>query len=150
MLGAAPQLTAGGILTDAEVGRGPDKMGDILQWLRDNNRIGRVVVLQVGTNGPVSQAQYDRLMTYLPSGEVTVVFLTVKAPKSWIAGNNVLIRALPQQYPNVRIVDWEAEAVTIEGELSRSDGGVHLRTTFAKQFYANLVFNGIGRPDLVR
>ena len=150
MLGAAPQLTAGGILTDAEVGRGPDKMGDILQWLRDNNRIGRVVVLQVGTNGPVSQAQYDRLMSYLPSSEVTVVFLTVKAPKSWIAGNNLLIRALPQQYPNVRIVDWEAEAAAIEGELSRSDGGVHLRTTFAKQFYANLVFNGIGRPDLVR
>jgi peptidoglycan/LPS O-acetylase OafA/YrhL len=150
MLGAAPQLTAGGILTDAEVGRGPDKTGDILQWLRDNNRIGRVMVLQVGTNGPVSQAQYDRLMSYLPAGEVTVVFLTVKAPKSWIAGNNALIRALPQQYPNVRIVDWEAEAAAIEGELSRSDGGVHLRTTYAKQFYANLVFNGIGRPDLVQ
>ena len=150
MLGAAPQLTAGGILTDAEVGRGPDKMGDIVQWMHANNRIGRVMVLQVGTNGPVSQAQYDRLMSFLPAGEVTVVFLTVKAPKSWIAGNNQLIRALPQLYPNVRIVDWEAEAAAIEAELSRSDGGVHLRTTFAKQFYANLIFNGIGRPDLVR
>ena len=150
MLGAAPQLTAGGILTDAEVGRGPDKMGDIVQWLHANNRIGRVMVLQVGTNGPVSQAQYDRLMSFLPAGEVTVVFLTVKAPKSWIAGNNQLIRALPQQYPNVRVIDWEAEAAAIESELSRSDGGVHLRTTFAKQFYANLIFNGIGRPDLVR
>ncbi len=150
MLGAAPQLTTGGILTDAEVGRGPDKMGDIVQWLHDNNRIGRVMVLQVGTNGPVSQAQYDRLMSFLPASEVTVVFLTVKAPKSWIAGNNQLIRALPQQYPNVRVIDWEAEAAAIESELSRSDGGVHLRTTFAKQFYANLIFNGIGRPDLVR
>jgi peptidoglycan/LPS O-acetylase OafA/YrhL len=150
MLGAAPQLTAGGILTDAEVGRGPDKMGDIVQWLHANNRIGRVMVLQVGTNGPVSQAQYDRLMSFLPAGEVTVVFLTVKAPKSWINGNNQLIRALPQQYPNVRVVDWDAEAAAIEKELSRGDGGVHLRTTFAKQFYANLIFNGIGRPDLVQ
>jgi peptidoglycan/LPS O-acetylase OafA/YrhL len=150
MLGAATQLTAGGVLTDAEVGRGPDKMGDIVQWLHANNRIGRIIVLQVGTNGPVTQAQYDRLMSFLPAAEVTVVFLTVKAPKSWIAGNNALIRALPQQYPNVRVVDWEAEAAAIEGELSRSDGGVHLRTSTAKQFYANLIFNGMGRPDLVR
>ena len=39
-------------------------------------------------------------MSFLPAAEVPkVVFLTVKAPKGWIDGNNELIRALPGRYP---------------------------------------------------
>ncbi|HRB05184.1 MAG TPA: hypothetical protein PLP26_17545, partial [Ilumatobacteraceae bacterium] len=64
------------------------------------------------------------------------------------ADNNTRIRALPSIYPNVKVVDWEAEAQQILGELSKSDGGIHLSTSNAKQFYANLIFDAIGRPDL--
>ena len=46
------------------------------------------------------------------------------------------------------MLDWESEAQQILGELSSSDGGVHLNTSNAKQFYANLIFDAIGRPDL--
>ena len=61
-------------------------------------------------------------------------------------GGNLI--PLAAQYPNVKVVDWEAEAQQILGELSTSDGGIHLRTAYAKQFYANLIFDAIGRPDL--
>ena len=77
-----------------------------------------------------------------------MVFLTVKAPRGWVADNNTRIRALPSQYPNVKVVDWETEAQQILDQLSRSDGGIHLSTSYAKQFYANLIFDAIGRPDL--
>jgi hypothetical protein len=46
----------------------------------------------------------------------------------------------------VKVLDWLAESENVKGELARD--GYHLRTPFAKQFYANLVFEAIGRPDL--
>ena len=33
----------------------------------------------------------------------------------WIDDNNELIRSLPDRYPNVVVVDWEAEAEQIRG-----------------------------------
>ena len=59
-------------------------------------------------------------------------------------------RLLPSVYPNVTVVDWEAESANVAGELSRSDGGIHLSTSHAKQFYANLIFFAIGRADLAK
>ena len=78
-----------------------------------------------------------------------VVFLTVKAPKRWIAGNNEIIWSLPETDPNVQVLDWEGRAAEIEGELSASDGRIHLATQRAKDFYANLIFQGLGRPDAI-
>jgi hypothetical protein len=78
------------------------------------------------------------------------VFLTVKAPLGYIEANNVEIWALPGRYPNVTVLDWAGLAGQIEGELSGSDGGVHLRTDKAKQFYANYIFSAIGHNELVK
>ena len=111
--------------------------------------LGGGTAVNAGTNGSVSDETFARIMAALPPDLTPlVVFLTVKAPRGWIADNNTRIRALAAQYPNVKVVDWEAEAQQILGELSTSDGGIHLRTAYAKQFYANLIFDAIGRPDL--
>ena len=48
--------------------------------------------------------------------------------------------------PNVVVVDWEAASAGILHLLSGD--GFHLRTQEAKQVYANLIFDAIGRPDL--
>ncbi|HQV57843.1 MAG TPA: acyltransferase family protein, partial [Ilumatobacteraceae bacterium] len=151
MLGALPQLQAGGITVDAQISRQGLTTAELLEGLAGFGQIPPIVVIQTGTNGSVSTATFARIMAQLPPDRVPlVVFLTVKAPKGWIADNNAKIRALPTLYPNVRVIDWEAAAAVIGGELSSSDGGVHLATVNAKQFYANLVFDGIGRPDLKR
>ena len=39
---------------------------------------------------------------------------------------------------------------SIEAELSRSDGRIHLRTPTAKQFYANMIFRAVGLTDQVK
>jgi peptidoglycan/LPS O-acetylase OafA/YrhL len=149
MLGAAPQLTAAGIQVNAAVSRQGTNVAEIVEMTRGGNQFGRVVIIQTGTNGSVSDETFARIMASLPPDLTPlVVFLTVKAPRGWIADNNARIRALPALYPNVAVVDWETEAQQIIGELSRSDGGVHLGTPHAKQFYANLIFDAIGRPDL--
>ncbi|HAP77138.1 MAG TPA: hypothetical protein DCR14_13765, partial [Acidimicrobiaceae bacterium] len=150
MLGAAPQLAAGGIIVDAAVSRQGPAIAEIIEAMRANGQIGRSIIIQTGTNGTVSDATFARIMAALPP-ELTpnVYFITVKAPRGWIEENNARIRNLPSLYPNVTVIPWDQEAQKILGELSGSDGGIHLRTTLAKQFYANMIFTAIGRPDLV-
>jgi hypothetical protein len=147
MLGAAPQLQAGGVVVNAAVSRQGKNVADVIGQLRAGGQLGRVVVVQTGTNGPVSDDTFERIMGYLPPDETPlVVFLTVRARRGWIADNNARIHALPEKYPNVKVLDWQTESEKVRGELARD--GYHLRTAFAKQFYANLVFIAIGRPDL--
>ncbi|MCE9622339.1 MAG: acyltransferase [Actinomycetia bacterium] len=147
MLGAVGELSAGGIVVDAAVSRQGTNMAELLERLRAEGQLGRVVIIQTGTNGYVNDANFDRIMAQLPA-ELTpmVVFLTVRAPRDWIAPNNRRIRDLPTRYPNVVILDWEAASEAILDQLSGD--GYHLKTGAAKQFYANLIFDAIGRPDL--
>ena len=149
MLGALPNLQAGGITVNADVSRQGKQVANVVGLLRAGGQLGRTVIIQTGTNGSVSDETLDAIMSALPPDLTPlVVFLTVKAPRGWIAGNNERIRALPLRYPNVTVLDWEQRSAEIAGELSSSDGGIHLNTALAKQFYTNLIFDAIGRPDL--
>ncbi|MFN8021231.1 MAG: hypothetical protein U0Q03_06850 [Acidimicrobiales bacterium] len=150
MLGAAPQLQTGGFVVNADESLQGEATADVVGRLRAAGQIGRVVVLQVGTNGPVSQATYDLIMSFLPADEVPVVrFLTVHAPgKGWIEQNNARIWALKGRYSNVDVLDWDG--LVASGQVPGVAGdGIHLGTDAAKQFYANYVFGIIGRNDLV-
>jgi hypothetical protein len=150
MLGAAPQLQAGGFIVNADVSRQGKQMVDVIGEHRAAGELGQVVVIQSGTNGSVSQETYDRMMAFLPPDLAPiVVFLTVHADRGWIAGNNALIRALTSKYPNVRVLDWDG-LVTSGAIPGIAGDGIHLGTTAAKQTYANYIFDIIGRRDLVR
>ena len=71
----------------------------------------------------------------------------MKAPKPWIAGNNEIIRSLPDTHPNVVVLDWEARAAEISDHLSNNvDGGVHLSDDTAKQFYRDIILEALGLP----
>ena len=148
MLGAITDLQTGGFYVDALLGRqGPD-MATLVETLRANNQIGRIMVIQIGTNGSLSSGDFRRIMAQLPPDLTpTVVFLTVRVPKPWQDGNNELIRALPSHYPNVRVLDWQVESMSTnlckDGTHIACGGG-------AAQFYTNLIFDAIGRPDLKR
>jgi hypothetical protein len=150
MLGAVPQLQAGGFVVNADVSRQGKQMVEVIGQHRAAGELGHIVVIQSGTNGSVSQDTYDRMMALLPP-ELTpvVVFLTVHADRGWIAQNNALIRALPSRYPNVRILEWDGlvSAGAIPGMAS---DGIHLGSTAARQTYANYIFDVIGRRDLVK
>ena len=143
MAGAATTLLDyDDVIADAEENRGPNEVRDVVtNWVTGNDV--QVLVVQVGTNGPVTQAQYDAIAEVAASVP-KVYFMTVKAPKDWIPANNAIIRALPGTYPNIQVIDWEAEAVLIQTELSPSDGGVHLRTGTAIRAYANLILAAAG------
>jgi peptidoglycan/LPS O-acetylase OafA/YrhL len=145
MLGAKPVLDARGITTVAEVSMGPEWELQQLQLAKTKYRLKNGVVIQLGTNGTVTPAQYEAVLAEV-ADVPRVVLMTVKAPKPWIAGNNEIIRALPATHPNVVVLDWEARAVEIEGHLSGSDGGIHLSDDTAKQFYRDIILQALGLP----
>ncbi|MGZ4806605.1 MAG: acyltransferase family protein [Ilumatobacteraceae bacterium] len=145
MLGAKPLLDARGILTFAEVSKGPTWELEQLQLAKTKYHITHGVVIQLGTNGTVTQQQYEDMLAQLTDVPL-VVMMTVKAPKPWIDGNNALIRALPATHPNVVVLDWQARAAEISGHLSASDGGIHLSDDTAKQFYLLIIEQALGLP----
>lgn len=148
MMGASSQLAAGGFLVDAEESRQGDETADLVEQLAADGELGRIVVLQVGTNGPVSADVYRRMAEALVDVD-QVVFLTVHADRSWIPDNNAVIRSLPTRYPNVTVVFWDD--LVAEGAVAgMASDGIHLGTWEARQTYANYVFSAIGRADLVR
>ena len=145
MLGAKTILDARGIDTFAEVSKGPTWELEQLQLAKTHYRITRGVVIQLGTNGTVTQQEYEAMLAEL-SDVPRVVVMTVKAPKPWIDGNNAIIRSLPATHPNVVVLDWEARAAEISGHLSASDGGIHLSDDTAKQFYLTIIEQALGLP----
>jgi peptidoglycan/LPS O-acetylase OafA/YrhL len=150
MQGATNQLAAGGFQVDAQQSRQGTDIAGIVESYRAQGQIGSIVVLQVGTNGSVSDATYDRIMASLPAATTPYVFfMTVRAPRGWIDANNARINALPLRYPNVHIIDWSGISQAKDVKLC-SDGFHIACSPTSEQTYANIVFESIGRPDLAK
>jgi peptidoglycan/LPS O-acetylase OafA/YrhL len=145
MLGAKPLLDEKGIVTVAEVSKGPDWELQQLQLAKTKYHFTHGAVIQLGTNGTVTRDQYEAVLSQVSDLNL-VVMMTVHAPKPWIAGNNDIIRSLPETHPNVLVLDWDARAAEIADHLSKSDGGVHLSDDVAKQFYLNIILGALGLP----
>ena len=145
MAGALGVMSDNGIQVDAAENRqGNAALAELQQTLQTYD-VTEALVIQIGTNGPVSSEVYDQMMT-AAAGVPRVVVMTVKAPLDWIAGNNALIRALPTKFPNVVLADWEQTAATIPDELSKADGGIHLNSGTALRVYTNLILGALGKP----
>ncbi len=137
MLGAKSELEAVGFVVDAAESRQGKDLAEVVGQLRAAGRIGNVVVIHIGTNGEVSDDTFAAIMANLPAEEVkSVWFLTVRADREWIEGNNNRILGLPAKYPNVRVGYWADFVPEISG---MSSDGFHLRLPEAKQAYASLI-----------
>ena len=137
MLGAKTQLEAAGFVVDAAESRQGKDLVDVLARLRVAGRLGNVVVIHIGTNGEVSDETFAAIMANLPPEEVkSVWFLTVRADRAWIEGNNARLIGLPAKYPNVQIGYWADFVPDVPG---MANDGFHLGTDEAKQIYADLI-----------
>jgi hypothetical protein len=137
MLGAKPQLEAEGFFVDAAESRQGKEVVPVLAALGAAGHLGNTVVIHIGTNGEVSDETFAAIMANLPPEEVkSVWFLTVRADREWIAGNNSRIVGLQDKYPNVRVGFWDGFVPNIDGMAS---DGIHLKTDKAKEQYAALI-----------
>jgi hypothetical protein len=132
MLGALPDLRQAfpGAVVDAVEGRQAEEVFAIVDSLLANGHLGKIVVLQTGTNGTIDPAVLDTVLGKLAGRKV--VILNVHVPRPWQNADNAILGQAARANGKVSLVDWNAAASAHPQWLW--DDGVHLRTAGAQQY----------------
>lgn len=77
----------------------------ILQQELAAGQLGSVVVVGLGTNGPVTVTDFNSMMSVL-SGASRVVFVNVFVDRPWQDPNNAVLAAGVAQHANAVLADW--------------------------------------------
>ena len=109
-------------LVNARIGRQADELLEVILKDKASAPVGPVV-LNMGNNGALSEAQVLAIFEALSESEKVIVVNTA-VPRGWRDENNRLIEDLSQQYPNVSVVDWNLASAD-HPEYFAPDG-VHL------------------------
>jgi hypothetical protein len=109
MIDAQPALQAAipGIDVEAGVSRQWYAGVALAQQLKSEGRLGAIVVIDLGTNGPVTPQMFTQMMDVL-AGASRVVFVTVHLPPgySWRDSVNGTLEQGVRSYPRARIADF--------------------------------------------
>jgi hypothetical protein len=138
LLDAMPYLQADlpGVRVEAEVNLQFDGGVQMVQQDRSNGTLGNVLVVELGTNGPVTAAELDQMLS-AAAGVKRVVFVNLDEPRSWVASDNAVLAAGVAAHPGLCVLaDWDALS-SGHPEWFASDQ-VHLEPVGAKAF-ADLV-----------
>ena len=103
------QAAVPGISVDAAVSRQWDTGISILEQLKAQGQLGAKVVVALSTNGPITDADFDQMMSVL-SGASRVVFVNDHVDQPWQDPNNAVLAAGAARYHNVVIADWATMA----------------------------------------
>ena len=69
------------------------------------SQLGADVIVALGTNGPITDTDFDNMMAIL-GGASRVVFVNLHVDRPWQDPNNVVLTNGATRYPNVVIADW--------------------------------------------
>jgi hypothetical protein len=94
-----------GINVEAAVSRQWSEGESILQTLKAEGQLGGDVIVGLGTNGPITDADFDNMMSIL-GGASRVVFVNVHVDRPWQDPNNAVLTRGATRYPNVVVADW--------------------------------------------
>jgi hypothetical protein len=94
-----------GIKVDAAVSRQWSDGEVLLSTLKAEGQLGADVIVALGTNGPITDADFDDMMAIL-GGASRVVFVNVHVDRPWQDSNNAVLASGAARYHNVVIADW--------------------------------------------
>lgn len=91
---------------DAQVGRQGSDTPAVINQLKAHGNLNQIVVLNLGTNGTMSQQTIDQILTAIGPHR-QVYWLTAHVPtKPWQQTVNNEIAATAKKHSNVHLVDW--------------------------------------------
>ncbi|EPY04686.1 acyltransferase [Paenibacillus alvei TS-15] len=107
MLDVAPYLSKQlpGTVVDAKIGRQMSEAGDIIQGLKQNDKLGRYVIIALGTNGIFGEKQLNKLIESLSNVE-QIIFVNTRMPEKWEGKINALLAKTAAANSNITLVDW--------------------------------------------
>lgn len=120
MLAAAPALQERfpGISIDAAVSRSMGSAPGVVQAQLEAGVLREVVVVALGTNGPIDRATLDQVRSMIgPQRELIVV--NAQAPRGWIPGVNAELASFALVYRNVELANWHDAIQPYLHEMAR-------------------------------
>jgi peptidoglycan/LPS O-acetylase OafA/YrhL len=107
MLASAPELRQvyPGINIDAVVSRQMSSLPAIVQSLKDAGDLREILVVGLGTNGPIARPTLDQVRNMLGPNRQMVV-INVEEPRSWEGEVNDTLSQFAGDYENVELSDW--------------------------------------------
>ena len=153
MLASAPELAQAlpGIYINAQVSRAMIAGVAIVQQLARQGRLRPVLVVGLGTNGPITMGQIDQILAAIGPRRWLILVNTF-VPRPWEQEVNSTIARAARRYFNVLMVNWHA-AIEHHTSLLWSDG-IHPQPPGGR-LYARVVRAVVamalrGRPRLPR
>jgi len=114
------QADVPGVLVAASVSRQWSDGENILSFLKVSGALGAEVIVALGTNGPITDADFANMMSIL-SGASRVVFVNTHVDRPWGAPNNAVLVNGASRYRNAVVADWATLAAQ-HPEWFGSDG----------------------------
>jgi hypothetical protein len=100
------QTDVPGVSVDGLVSRQFETGIAVVQADRAAGTLGSILVVELGTNGSVTSADFDAMMQ-ASAGVKRVVFVNLDVPRSWEAPDNAVLAAGVARYPGVAVLaDW--------------------------------------------
>jgi hypothetical protein len=112
-----------GVDVEASVSRQWGAGEELLSELKAEGRLGAEVIVALSTNGPITDTDFDTMMSTL-QGASRVVFVNVHVDRPWQDPNNAVLAQGAGRYPNVVIADWATLAAANPGWFGAD--GTHL------------------------
>jgi len=95
-----------GARVDGTVSRQFETGIGVIRADRADGTLGNVLIVELGTNGTVTPADFDALMQ-AAAGVRRVVIVNVDVPRPWEQGDNAVLAAGVARYPGVAVLaDW--------------------------------------------
>lgn len=114
---------------------------DVYRGLVDQGLAGRIAVFALGTNGPFSAQDIDKLME-LAGDKRIVAFVNNRAARPWCEPNNRLLSEAAERYDNVILIDWFTYSAN-RNDLFDGDG-IHLSSAGTSE-YIQLIDDQVAR-----
>jgi peptidoglycan/LPS O-acetylase OafA/YrhL len=112
MLGAAEELAQaypGEMDVDAIEGRTVPDGVELLVERAERGWLGELVVVHLGSNGPLYADQITRIMHAVDSDR-HVIFVNVQVPRRWEGPVNQALSSEVAKYSNASLVDWHSQS----------------------------------------
>jgi len=143
MLGAAREMSKYGFTVDAKKSRSFKAALEIVNYVKSTGALGDNVVIHLGTNSGTAADTMDAIFSVLSDVDRVVVLTNAVPNRDWEEANNTLIRALPDRFPNVTVVDWKLLVDPNPDWVY--DDGTHLRPT-GQVAYTEAIMAALDRP----
>lgn len=141
MINVAPVLQERlkGVVVDAQLGRQMYQAPEIIAGLQKEGKLGKTVIIQLGTNGSFSEKQLKQTLDSL-QGSPEILLINSRVPKPWEGEVNETLKRVAQTYPKTKLIDWYSTSKG-HNDYFYSDG-VHL-TQAGVEAYGEMLINAL-------